>query len=175
MKKITLILATLLITGSVFSQAETINWLTIDQALEQHKKNPKKFFFDVYTDWCGWCKVMDKNTFTNPVIIKYMNKHFYAIKFNAESAEKVVFNGTDYINPNPGPRSAHQFAAWLLKGRMGYPSFAFVDEKLKLINNVSGYHKPAQFEPVVNYYGSGEYLKKEYPLFQQGFKGEIKE
>ena len=31
---------------------------------------------DVYTDWCGWCKKMDKETFNHPVIAKYINENY---------------------------------------------------------------------------------------------------
>src|SRR5688572_3382607 len=53
-----------------------IRWMTIDEVQVAMKKKPKKVWIDVYTDWCGWCKKMDKTTFVNPEVIKYMNKNF---------------------------------------------------------------------------------------------------
>ena len=60
---------------SLVTQATAqVNWLTWEEAQERNKKEPRKIFVDVYTQWCGWCKKMDKETFSNPEIIKYLNK-----------------------------------------------------------------------------------------------------
>ena len=53
---------------------------------------------DVYTSWCGPCKMMMRNTFTNKDVINYINKNFYAIKFDAESGDDVTFKGTSFKN-----------------------------------------------------------------------------
>ena len=57
---------------------EEINWMSLEEAMEAGKKQKKKVFIDVYTDWCKWCKVMDERTFNQPEVIEYMNKNFYA-------------------------------------------------------------------------------------------------
>ena len=61
-----------------------VNWMSMDQALEAQKKTPKKIMIKFYTDWCSMCKMMDKNTFSNPVITEYINDNYYAVKFNSE-------------------------------------------------------------------------------------------
>jgi len=79
MKKI-LIIATVLI--SAVTTAQEIKWMSMNEALEAQKENPKKIFMDVYTDWCGPCKLLDKKTFANKDVANYVNKHFYAVKFS---------------------------------------------------------------------------------------------
>lgn len=71
-------------------KTETIKWMGFNEAIEACKKEPKMIFIDVFTDWCGWCKRMDATTFKNPVIAKYMNDKFYAVKFDAERDRKSV-------------------------------------------------------------------------------------
>ena len=51
---------------------------------------------DLYTDWCGWCKVMDRNTFTDSNVISHINENFVAIKFDAEYENSVTFNNNSY-------------------------------------------------------------------------------
>ena len=71
--------------------AQKVNWMSWDEAVEANKQNPKLIFVDVYTDWCGWCKKMDASTFGNPVIAKYMSENYYAVKFNAEGKDTINF------------------------------------------------------------------------------------
>ncbi len=100
------------------------------EAYNLNKKKPKKIFIDVYTDWCGWCKKMDATTFMNPEIAKYMNDNFYCVKMNAEMKDTLVVDGVTFLNPNPAAsRSSHQLAIELLRGKMSYPSYVFLNDK----------------------------------------------
>ncbi|MBI4929797.1 MAG: DUF255 domain-containing protein [Bacteroidetes bacterium] len=155
-------------------ETEAIKWHSFQEAVELSKTTKKKIFIDVYTDWCGWCKVMDKNTFTNPVIAKYMNEHFYAVKLNAEMKDTVVFNGTTFINPNPKiPRSTHQLAASLLNNKLSYPTTVYLDENFSLLTQVPGYLQPTQMEPILKYFGDNAYPNTKWEDYSKSFKGEI--
>lgn len=155
-------------------EIEKIKWVSFLEAVELNKKEKKKIFIDVYTDWCGWCKVMDKNTFSHPVIAKYMNKHFYAVKLNAEMKDTVVFNGTTFVNPNPKQmRSTHQLAASLLNNKLSYPTTVYLDENFSLLSQVPGYLKPEQMEPILKYFGDNSYPNTKWDEYQKAFKGEI--
>ncbi len=78
---------------SLTAIAQEINWVTMDEALELQKTAPKKIFMDAYTNWCGPCKMLDKNTFHNADVVEYVNKHYYAVKFNAEGNSAVTYKG----------------------------------------------------------------------------------
>jgi len=160
----------------VIPAGEKIHWYSFEEAYQLNKKKPKKIFVDVFTDWCGWCKKMDAETFTNPVISKYMAKHFYCVKLNAERKDTVIIDGVKFTNPNPGSkRSTHQLAVELLKGNMSYPSFVFLNEKSQWLTVVSGYHIAREFEPILHYFGDDAY-QKETPWedFKASFEGELK-
>ena len=103
-----------------------VEWMSFQEAVERNKKEKRKIFIDIYTDWCGWCKVMDKNTFSHPVIAKYLNEKYYAVKLDAEMKDTVIANGNTYVNPSPQTkRSTHQLAVALLNGKMSYPTVVF--------------------------------------------------
>ena len=121
-------------------EAETaIQWYSWEEALALSETSPKKVFVDVYTSWCGWCKKMDRTTFKDPKVVKYLNDNFYAVKFDAEQKEPIIFNGKTFEFMNAGRRGVHQLAYALLDGRMGYPAFVMLDESFARIMISPGY------------------------------------
>ncbi|MEW7277718.1 thioredoxin fold domain-containing protein [Aquimarina sp. 2201CG1-2-11] len=144
------------------TQAQEINWMTMNDALEAQKKQPKKIFMDVYTDWCGPCKLLDKKTFHNKDVVSYVNENYYAVKFNAEGTEEVHYNDFTYTNPNYNPnkkgRNSQHFFANALK-ISGYPSMVFFDENGKLIAPVVGYKTPQQLEIYLKMIHNNDYKK----------------
>lgn len=150
-----------------------IKWYSFEEAYNLNKKKPRKIFIDVYTDWCGWCKKMDAETFTNPVIAAYMNKQFYCVKLNAEMKDTLEIDGVKFVNPGKG-RSTHQLANELLKGKMSYPSYVFLNEKSQWLTVIPGYQTPADFEPVIHYFGEDAYLKTPWEEYRANFKRTVK-
>ena len=150
-----------------------INWVTMEDATKLAKKKKKKIFIDVYTTWCGWCKRMDQTTFRHPEIIKYMNKHYIAIKFNAEAKRDISFNGEDYSFVNSGRRGYHQLAAKLLNGRLSYPSFVVLDEQLNFIQAIPGYQQPKSLDKILKYFGENYYTSKTWQAFSSEYQSTI--
>lgn len=126
-----------------------INWITLDQLQEKMKKEPRKVYIDVYTGWCGWCKVMDKKTFTNPGVINYINKKFYAVKFDAEQTDSVHFMGAHYGMEG----RTNQFAVQLLRGQMSYPTTVIMEENFQNPQIIPGYQDVKAIEPILKYLG----------------------
>lgn len=129
---------------------------------------------DVYTDWCGWCKKMDAETFNHPVIAEYINEHFYPVKFNAESTDSILFGGKVFKNENLGPRSSHQFAIALLQGKMSYPSVAYLDGNLQLLGTIPGFFTAKDLEPLLNFIAEGKYASTTMEEYQKTFVSKIK-
>ena len=152
-----------------------IKWYSFEDAYNLTKKKPKKIFVDMYTDWCGWCKKMDAETFQNPVIADYMSKNFYCVKFNAERKDTVVLDGQTFVNPNPSSsRSTHKLAIELLRGTLSYPSFVILNEKGQELTVVAGYQNAFEFEKVLNWFGSDAYLKTQFEDYKVSFQGKVK-
>ncbi|MBK9152126.1 MAG: DUF255 domain-containing protein [Saprospiraceae bacterium] len=120
-----------------------LTWLTIEQ-LDKVDLGDKKVLVDVYTDWCGWCKVMDKKTFTDPQLIDYLNKNFYVVKFNAEQRDPVKFKGNEYTWQPMGRNGINTLGIELLQGNMGYPSLVYMDSQLRTLKVSPGYKTPEQ-------------------------------
>ena len=71
---------------------QSINWISFEEAFKLQKTNPKNIIVDVYTNWCGPCKLLDRNTFQNKKVADFINKNFYAVKFNAEGNDIIKFD-----------------------------------------------------------------------------------
>ncbi len=152
----------LLLTG------QSVNWLTIEEAVKKSQEQPKKLFVDVYTDWCGWCKRMDNNTFKDPEVVEYLNNHFYAVKLDGEEPDTISIDGKDYINPNPGGRrSYHQLPQLFLQGRMAFPSFVFFTHELQTVMVARGYQQPEQLLLMLRFIHEEHYQRQDWESFQE--------
>lgn len=145
MKKL---LLTLFITlGALTTQAQEIKWMSMDEALAAQKKKARPIFMDVYTDWCGPCKMLDKNTFHDPKVVEFINANYYAVKFNAEGNSEVNYKGKKYGNPQfdanrKGRNAIHDFT--LLLGVRAYPTMMVFDAKGEKKEPIVGYYQPEQ-------------------------------
>jgi thioredoxin-related protein len=151
-----------------------INWISWEELEKAQINEPRKVFVDVYTEWCGWCKKMDKETFTNPAIVDYINKNYYAVKFDAETRAKINFRGKEYKYTASGNRGYNQLAYELLGGRLSYPTTVYLDEKLNLITAVPGYLTAPTLDAILTYFHEGHYLTVKWEDFEKQFKSKLK-
>jgi len=189
MKKLQLLIAFIAFGTLVSFQPATeasekeINWMTIEEAIELQKTAPKKIIMDVYTNWCGPCKRLDKFTFHNEDVVDYVNEHYYAVKFNAEGNSSVKFKDKTYTNPNYDEtkankrNSVHQFARFL-KVR-SYPTMIFFDEEAGYITPVIGYLKPRQLELYLKLFKNDKHkdmdTQEKFNEYYKSFKPTFKE
>ncbi|WP_205649764.1 thioredoxin family protein [Aequorivita ciconiae] len=169
------LLCLLLAFGSI--TAQQVNWMTMEEALAAQKENPKKIFMDVYTTWCGPCKMLDKNTFSDKNVAEYLNKNYYPVKFNAEGNESITYQDFTYTNPNyqaerKGRNSQHLLAHALKVN--AYPTVVFFRENGDLIQGVPGYRTPQQLEIFLKMIYNDDYMKLTTPEaweeYQKNFK-----
>lgn len=166
MKRAALFIVYLLVTAPAFSQAPKIEWISLEEAFAKTQTAPRKILVDVYTDWCGWCKVMDQKTFTDPKVVRYVNENYYAVKFNAESRKDVKIGDTVY--KFDAANRAHQVAIALLQGKMSYPSMVYLDEKFNMIQPVPGYMEAKPFHQVITFIGGSHYTTEQFEAFKSG-------
>jgi thiol:disulfide interchange protein len=132
MKKVNILALTIALAYSIlvlsFKPAQTsigdtkgINYFngSFSEALEAAKEAKKPIFMDAYTDWCGWCKKLDKTTFADEKVIQYLNENFINLKMNMEQGE--------------GPELESRYRV------RGYPTLLFLNESGKEIHKIPGF------------------------------------
>lgn len=170
MNKVILVLLLMVPALMAQGQETSVKWYSIEEAADLAKSSPRPIFVDAYTDWCGWCKKMDKDTFANPIIAEILNTQYYAVKFDAESTEPVTFQGKKFINDGK-LGAAHQLAYALLQGNLGYPTVVFLTANSELITPVSGYKTAKDFEPMLVYFSGTSWQKQSFEEFMKTFQG----
>ena len=170
----------ILIQFQLYSQE--INWMSLDEVREAQKTNQKNVLIDVYTNWCGPCKLMDRNTFSNTDIIRIINENYYAVKFNAEGNDTVTFMDKVFTNPNfdsaktQKRNSSHQLTQFL--GINAYPSTLFFDSEMNYLTPVKGYLNPKQIEIYLSLFKDNTYKdvksQDDFDNFVKNFKSQVR-
>lgn len=171
-KRVFILLALIMasITSGFSSKpSEVIQWISFEQAAKQFATNPKPILIDIYTDWCGWCKKMDVSTYRSQQLVKYVKEKFYAIKFNAESKNPIVFSGKKFVFDEK--RDVHQLAVYLTGGNLSFPHTVFLSGITAQPAPLAGYLKPSEIEGPLKYFGEKANELSSYAEFTKGFKG----
>ena len=150
-----LMAAVLLIQESRAGEKNQLRWMTFNDGIAEAKKTGKKVMIDVYTDWCGWCRKMDKDTYADGGIADYLNKKYVAIKLDAESGNKLQYRGKSYTEQD----LAGEF------GISGYPSIIFLKDDGEPITVYPGYADPAKFRIVLSYIADDHYKTTKFQDF----------
>ncbi|MCC7029441.1 MAG: DUF255 domain-containing protein [Chitinophagaceae bacterium] len=164
----------LLITLASFAQnkAAKINWLTVEEVQEKMKTEPRKVYVDIYTDWCQWCKVMDKKTFTNKDVIEYLNTHYYCIHLNAETRKVLTFKDKQYGTSSDGKTNA--LAVEWTQGQLGYPTSIFFDEGFVNPMPVPGFFEVGTMEMIAKYIAENKHKSVNFEKYKAAFKASWK-
>ncbi|HEV3251033.1 MAG TPA: DUF255 domain-containing protein [Puia sp.] len=145
-----------------------VRWMSLNEASASLQKEKRPVFIDLYTDWCGWCKVMDRKTYSNTNVARYLQENFYPVKVNAESRETMTWAGKSY-HFNPDFRS-NDFAVYVTQGRLEFPTTVILPTDGSEPQAIPGYLEPKDLELIVKYFGEGKYGKINFDEFQKSFK-----
>jgi thioredoxin-related protein len=149
-------------------KVEKLKWMTLQEAEIAMKKEKRPILIDLYTDWCGWCKVMDKKTYSNQSVIAYLQEKFYAVKLNAETKDIVTWENKTYHLSSDN--RTNDIALYLTYGRLSYPTTVIIPTDNSGPQPVPGYQEPKEFELIVRYFGDDKYGKVPFEQYQKNFK-----
>ncbi len=131
MKKGILSVAIILFTVG-YLNGQSVNFIDGKWAdvIAKARSENKYLFVDCYTEWCGWCKVLDQNTFSNAKVAEIMNANFVSVKIDMEK---------DY-----GINLAMKYRV------NAFPTALIFNSKGQLIYRIKGYSEPAAYLKILD-------------------------
>lgn len=130
---ITIFIALISVYSFIQMQPETIenepNWIPLNEAFEKASDEQKLIFIDFYEDNCQWCQKLKKEVYPDPAIRMILDNHFYTVKINGNSDDRVHYNGKFITQV--------EFSAMM--GVQAYPYLVAMDSEGEVIDYHLGY------------------------------------
>lgn len=153
-----------------FLQAQ-VQWKSINEAEKLAAQTNKKIMVKVYTNWCGWCKEMDKSTFPDASLSKVLNDNYISAVFNAEQPESVNWGGVENkFVATQQSRGYHELSKKWLGDKLTYPTIVILNEQGQLIQAIPGYRKALELEQILAYFAINGHHKMPFNEFQQSYQ-----
>ncbi len=149
-------------------------WHTLEEALELQKENPKKILIDFYLNERNLSTIQYMQTYNNNYIGNLVNEYFYAVRLNGTSKDTINVFGASYLNPGT-PHPFHQLVVAMLNGQMYFPSLMILDENAKMLDRIQAYLRPADIEPILNFYGKDKHKVEKFDDYKKSFKSQLPE
>ena len=155
------------IVGSATDGSATISWMSVEEAAGKLQQEQRPVLIDLYTTWCGWCRQMDKRTYSNKKVAEYLQDKFYPVRVDAETHAVITWGGRTY-QFNPQYRS-NEFAMYLTHGQLEFPTTIFIVPGQEP-QAIPGFLEPKDLELLVKYFGEGAYRTTSFDDYQKRFK-----
>lgn len=141
----------LALAGGSPAHAESA-WLDWNDGLARASRADRPVLVSVYTDWCGWCRRMNRDVYEDASVKAYLEANFVTVRLNAEADQPAVYRGKDYTYRT----LASGFRV------TGYPTTIFLKADGSHLVNVPGFLPADQFLVLLKYVGEG-HLEKGVP------------
>lgn len=147
---------------------EKLQWISLEEAEQKMKDEPRPLLIDLYTDWCGWCKVMDRKTYTSQDLIQYLNQNFYTVKLDAETKKEVKWKGKTYkFNPS---YKTNEIALMLTNGQLSYPTTVIIPSVNDDPQAIAGMLEVKDMELLTTYFGNKKFGKVSFDSYARKYK-----
>jgi len=130
--------------------ADSPPWQSFTEAVDAAEKSGKKVLIDIYAPWCGWCRKMQQEVYTQPALKTFLQEHFEIGRLNIDSRD-------DQLQFKEYTLSSAELAVGL--GAEGTPTTVFLASNGDYITRLPGYADEPTFMQVLRYIGSDGFMK----------------
>ncbi len=132
-------------------------WVTLEDAQSQALDEGKYILMDVYTEWCGFCRRMNKETYADKRVQEALDRYFYPVRINAESSAKVAFLGETYAMSDLA----------LAFGVTSYPTTIFISPNGEPVASQPGFIDASRFHKILSFVGSESYKNQTFQQYSE--------
>lgn len=132
-------------------------WVTLSEAKMQASESGKYILLDVYTEWCGFCRRMNRETYNDSRVRENLGRYFHAVRVDAESDETVAFQGNPY--------TMSELAYGM--GVTSYPTTVFLNPAGEPVAVQPGFIPADTFHIILSYVGSESYKTLSFDQYKK--------
>ena len=125
------------------AKAVELNWHSYTKGMKLAQDQNKPLMINFYADWCGYCRKMDKETFTDQEVSQYLSDNFILVKVNADISKELS-------------------AAYYVRG---LPNLWFVESNGEKIAPLPGFASAENLMPILKFIGTEAYKKMTFKDF----------
>ena len=125
--------------------AGELQWVGWNEGLRAAAATHRPVLVDVYTDWCGWCRRMDKDVYGRDDVRAYLSRRFVTVRLDAEASTPATYDDRPYTESSLAARFRVT----------GYPTTVFLKADGEHMVNVPGYIPADRFLLLLQYVGDG--------------------
>lgn len=130
------------------SAQEKVNSISFEELDSLHSIDAKPTIVFLYTDWCRYCKGMEKSIFSDNEVKNSLEKGYYFVRLNGESKEEIEFRGSRFgFVPSGVKEGTHELAQLLgsVNGVLSFPSIVVLNKKMEIIYLKDGFMTKLEF------------------------------
>ena len=123
--------------------------ITFDVLPQKMALEPRPIAIKIYTDWCGICRLQDRQLAKSDDVKKLLTEKYYYLELNAETCKTLLFGGRVYKFIPNGTGGINALAAELCNSQ-SYPCWVFISEDYKVVSTYNGLLKPGQLIEILS-------------------------
>jgi thioredoxin-related protein len=160
-----------------------VKWHRFDEAIVAARSAGKHIMVDVYTDWCGWCKKLDKETYADFAVREVLAESYVSVKVKGDSGKRLKVQGhavsdggqtrLQFVRTDEPVTTEKQLtkSIWQATGsRGGFPTIAFLTPEGQLLTGFGGFVDAARFHDMINFIKDDLYEVMSYQDYLESLK-----